>query len=84
MVGLSNHINEVFFWLKKIILIFLGFSQVASARIFNTLMTQRLNFSKYIAHGGDWGSLNVKNIAHLFPKKYFYYKFFLINFFFIK
>uniref|UniRef100_A0A915CL55 Transmembrane protein 258 n=1 Tax=Ditylenchus dipsaci TaxID=166011 RepID=A0A915CL55_9BILA len=31
-----------------------GFSQMATARVFNKLMVDRLNFPKYLAQGGDW------------------------------
>jgi pimeloyl-ACP methyl ester carboxylesterase len=31
--------------------------QRATARLFNTLMTQELGYDRYLAQGGDWGSL---------------------------
>ena len=33
------------------------FGQKATARLFNTLMTQVLGYDRYLAQGGDWGSL---------------------------
>uniref|UniRef100_A0A915CKL1 Transmembrane protein 258 n=1 Tax=Ditylenchus dipsaci TaxID=166011 RepID=A0A915CKL1_9BILA len=42
-----------------------GFSQMATARVFNKLMVDRLNFPKYLAQGGDWGSLVVSNVARM-------------------
>jgi microsomal epoxide hydrolase len=33
------------------------FGQRATARLFNTLMTQVLGYDRYLAQGGDWGSL---------------------------
>ncbi|HEY5290649.1 MAG TPA: alpha/beta fold hydrolase [Caulobacteraceae bacterium] len=33
------------------------FGQRATARLFNTLMTQVLGYDTYLAQGGDWGSL---------------------------
>lgn len=45
-----------------------GFDQIATARIFKKLMVDRLSFYKFAAHGGDWGSLVVSNIAREFPE----------------
>ena len=33
------------------------FGQRATARLFNTLMTQVLGYDRYLAQGGDWGAL---------------------------
>lgn len=33
------------------------FGQRATARLFNTLMTDELGYSSYLAQGGDWGAL---------------------------
>jgi pimeloyl-ACP methyl ester carboxylesterase len=33
------------------------FGQRGTARLFNTLMTQTLGYERYLAQGGDWGSL---------------------------
>uniref|UniRef100_A0A914XW55 Epoxide hydrolase n=1 Tax=Panagrolaimus superbus TaxID=310955 RepID=A0A914XW55_9BILA len=45
-----------------------GFDQIATARIFKKLMVDRLDFMRFLAHGGDWGSLIVSNIAREFPE----------------
>jgi microsomal epoxide hydrolase len=46
-----------------------GWNQEKIARAFNTLMTQRLNFTRYIPQGGDWGFVITSNMARLFPEK---------------
>ncbi|KAL7073676.1 hypothetical protein ACQ4LE_007374 [Meloidogyne hapla] len=43
-----------------------GFDFIATARIFNHLMTERLGFKQYMAQGGDWGSLVVSNIGRYY------------------
>ncbi|KAF7637346.1 Epoxide hydrolase [Meloidogyne graminicola] len=43
-----------------------GFDSIAAARIFNRLMTERLGFKKYLAQGGDWGSLIVSNLGQYY------------------
>ena len=45
-----------------------GFSPASAARIFNKLMVDRLGFNRYIAQGGDWGSIIVTNLGHLHPE----------------
>uniref|UniRef100_A0AC34RAG9 Epoxide hydrolase n=2 Tax=Panagrolaimus sp. JU765 TaxID=591449 RepID=A0AC34RAG9_9BILA len=45
-----------------------GLDQIATARIFNKLMTDRLKFKKYMVQGGDWGSLVVSNIGRMYPE----------------
>ena len=44
--------------------------QRATARLFNTLMTQKLGYDRYLAQGGDWGSvvtswLGLDHAAHV-------------------
>lgn len=44
--------------------------QRATARLFNTLMTQELGYNRYLAEGGDWGSvvtswLGLDHAAHV-------------------
>ncbi|KAH7723774.1 Protein W01A11.1 [Aphelenchoides avenae] len=46
-----------------------GCDQVATAHIFNKLMTKRLGFRKYVAQGGDWGSIITADVARLYPEK---------------
>jgi len=46
------------------------FGQRATARLFNTLMTEVLGYDRYLAQGGDWGSLvtsalGVDHAAHV-------------------
>ncbi|KAI1696849.1 alpha/beta hydrolase fold domain-containing protein [Ditylenchus destructor] len=48
-----------------------GFSQIATARIFNKLMVERLKFSKYVAQGGDWGSAVVSSVGRMYPERVF-------------
>lgn len=48
-----------------------GMNTAVTARIFNILMTKRLNYAKYIAQGGDWGASVTSNIARFFPQKLF-------------
>ncbi|KAI1694181.1 alpha/beta hydrolase fold domain-containing protein [Ditylenchus destructor] len=48
-----------------------GFSQVATARVFNKLMVERLKFQKYVTQGGDWGSLVISNIGRMYPDRVF-------------
>ncbi|XP_029448936.1 epoxide hydrolase 1 [Rhinatrema bivittatum] len=43
-----------------------GCDSVSVARIFYKLM-QRLGFSEFYAHGGDWGSLICTNLAQIVP-----------------
>uniref|UniRef100_A0A8C5I410 Epoxide hydrolase n=1 Tax=Gouania willdenowi TaxID=441366 RepID=A0A8C5I410_GOUWI len=43
-----------------------GFDSVAAARIFLTLM-ERLGFSQFYLHGGDWGSAITTNMAQMKP-----------------
>eukprot|EP00756_Hemistasia_phaeocysticola_P000708 Hpha_TRINITY_DN10517_c0_g1::TRINITY_DN10517_c0_g1_i1::g.31188::m.31188 len=54
-----------------------GFSEPASkrgmhipavARVFDTLMRD-LGYSRYVAQGGDWGSVIVQSLARLFPSR---------------
>ncbi|KAL3082866.1 hypothetical protein niasHS_010668 [Heterodera schachtii] len=45
-----------------------GFNQMATARIFHKLMVERLGFRRYIAQGGDWGSMVSSNMARMFPE----------------
>ncbi|EJD04934.1 alpha/beta-hydrolase [Fomitiporia mediterranea MF3/22] len=44
-----------------------GWSATDTARIYNGLMTSVLGYSKYVAQGGDWGSLILLNLEGLFP-----------------
>ncbi|KAE9549743.1 hypothetical protein FO519_007054, partial [Halicephalobus sp. NKZ332] len=48
-----------------------GLDQIATARIFNKLMKDRLKFQKYLVQGGDWGSLVVSNIGRMYPENIF-------------
>ncbi|CAK5022623.1 unnamed protein product [Meloidogyne enterolobii] len=43
-----------------------GFDSIATARIFNHLMTERLGFKQYLAQGGDWGSLIVSTLGRYY------------------
>ncbi|CAD5232567.1 unnamed protein product [Bursaphelenchus xylophilus] len=43
-----------------------GMNTGAAARIFSKLM-KRLNYSKYVVQGGDWGSYIVSNLGRLYP-----------------
>lgn len=43
-----------------------GFNAVATARIFNRLMVERLGHRRYMAQGGDWGSLIVTMLGQHF------------------
>lgn len=38
------------------------------AAIFNSLMTQKLGYTKYVAQGGDFGSSLVHWLAELYPQ----------------
>jgi len=38
--------------------------QRATARLFNTLMTRELGYARYIAQGGDWGSMVTSLMAY--------------------
>ncbi|KAK2853035.1 hypothetical protein Q7C36_008236 [Tachysurus vachellii] len=44
-----------------------GFNSMDAARIFHKLM-ERLEFSQYYVHGGDWGSLITSNMAQMKPE----------------
>ena len=44
-----------------------GFDVTDAARIFSKLM-QRLNFPKYFAQGGDWGSRITTIMAQAYPE----------------
>ncbi|EJD04936.1 alpha/beta-hydrolase [Fomitiporia mediterranea MF3/22] len=44
-----------------------GWSATDTARVYNGLMTSVLGYSKYVAQGGDWGSLILLNLEGLFP-----------------
>lgn len=44
------------------------FSQMEAAYVFDKLM-QRLGFTTYYAHGGDWGSLVTRNMALMYPER---------------
>ncbi|KAI1719848.1 alpha/beta hydrolase fold domain-containing protein [Ditylenchus destructor] len=46
-----------------------GFDQLATARILNKLMVDRLKFKKYVAQGGDWGAFVVTLIGRMFPSR---------------
>lgn len=46
-----------------------GFDQAHCARIFTTLMTDRLGFKKFYSQGGDWGSVITSMIGTLYPEK---------------
>jgi pimeloyl-ACP methyl ester carboxylesterase len=37
------------------------------ATLFNTLMTQKLDYKQYFAHGGDWGSIVTDQLAFYHP-----------------
>ena len=39
-----------------------------AARLFNSLMTQNLGYSRYLAHGGDWGSAVTAWLGLDYPK----------------
>ena len=41
--------------------------QRSTARLFNTLMTQVLGYSTYLAQGGDWGAMVTSWLARDFP-----------------
>ncbi|GAB6023970.1 hypothetical protein CHUAL_008699 [Chamberlinius hualienensis] len=45
-----------------------GFNQMSAAYVFDKLM-QRLGYSYYYTHGGDWGSLIVQNMALQYPER---------------
>ena len=40
------------------------FGQRQTARLFNTLMTEVLGYDRYLAQGGDWGSLITSSLAY--------------------
>ena len=44
------------------------FGQRQTARLFNTLMTEVLGYERYLAQGGDWGSLVTSSLAYDHPK----------------
>lgn len=44
-----------------------GFNLAKIAETFNKLM-QKLGYTKYVAQGGDWGSLIARRLGQLFPK----------------
>jgi pimeloyl-ACP methyl ester carboxylesterase len=44
------------------------FGQRQTARLFNTLMTEVLGYDRYLAQGGDWGSLVTSSLAYDHPK----------------
>jgi hypothetical protein len=46
-----------------------GLDGLATARIFHRLMTERLNHTKYMAQGGDWGALIVSNLGRFYPNE---------------
>lgn len=46
----------------------MGFSQMEAAYVFDKLM-QRLGYSTYYAHGGDWGSMITRNMAIQYPER---------------
>ncbi|KAH7715310.1 hydrolasealpha/beta fold family protein [Aphelenchoides avenae] len=46
-----------------------GCDQISTARIFNTLVTERLGIQKYVAQGGDWGSIVTADIARSYPER---------------
>lgn len=46
-----------------------GFNTMVNARVFNTLMVDRLKFNTYLAEGGDWGFVVVGDIARLYPER---------------
>ncbi|KAI1699970.1 alpha/beta hydrolase fold domain-containing protein [Ditylenchus destructor] len=48
-----------------------GFNQMATARVFNKLMVERLKFQKYVPQGGDWGSFVASNIGRMYPERVF-------------
>ncbi|MFI4973594.1 MAG: alpha/beta fold hydrolase [Caulobacterales bacterium] len=43
------------------------FGQRATARLFNSLMTEQLGYDRYLAQGGDWGSLITSCLAYDHP-----------------
>lgn len=43
------------------------FGQRQTARLFNTLMTEHLGYDRYLAQGGDWGSLVTSALAYDYP-----------------
>jgi microsomal epoxide hydrolase len=43
------------------------FGQRATARLFNKLMTEVLGYDRYLAQGGDWGSLVTSALAYDHP-----------------
>lgn len=45
-----------------------GFDQRAAARIYHTLMHERLGFEDYYVQGGDWGSNIVETMSLFYPK----------------
>ncbi|HEY2482347.1 MAG TPA: alpha/beta fold hydrolase [Caulobacteraceae bacterium] len=45
------------------------FGQRATARLFNTLMTEGLGYETYLAQGGDWGSLVTSCLGLDFPDR---------------
>lgn len=45
-----------------------GFNQMSAAYVFDKLM-QRLGYTYYYAHGGDWGSAIVHNMAVFYPER---------------
>ena len=49
-----------------------GFNLAHTARIFKTLMQERLGFKKFYIQGGDWGSLICHHMAVLYPSRWIY------------
>ncbi|CAD5223681.1 unnamed protein product [Bursaphelenchus okinawaensis] len=45
-----------------------GCTQIATARIYNTLM-QRLEYNRYFVQGGDWASTIVGLLSRIFPER---------------
>jgi pimeloyl-ACP methyl ester carboxylesterase len=45
------------------------FGQRQTARLFNTLMTEVLGYPRYLAQGGDWGSLVTSCLAYDHPDR---------------
>jgi microsomal epoxide hydrolase len=43
------------------------FGQRQTARLFNALMTEVLGYDRYLAQGGDWGSLVTSSLGHDYP-----------------
>lgn len=52
---------------ESIIFNIAGFNSMDAARVFHKLM-ERLEFSEYYVHGGDWGALITSNMAQMKPE----------------